>query len=104
MFVELRRTTTQSESVREIIEGFSTQGLKMKKLTTFRCYIYNGAPVVKAILKQYGSQLERLHCAGNCLNGETFNENQLSNLKILKVWRCNFFFSKAIILFSLDCS
>ncbi|CAL8079145.1 unnamed protein product [Orchesella dallaii] len=90
MFVELFEGTTQTESVREIIESFPTYGLNMEKLTTFRCYIHNGLPVMKAILKQYSSQLEQLNCFGSCLYAETFSDNQLSGLKILKVWRCNF--------------
>ncbi|CAL8079191.1 unnamed protein product [Orchesella dallaii] len=90
MFVEELGGTAHPELVREIFEGFPAEFFNMKKLTTFRCYIYNGAPVMKAILKQYGSKLERLHCFGGCLNAEMFKGNQLSDLKILKVWHCNF--------------
>ncbi|CAL8079208.1 unnamed protein product [Orchesella dallaii] len=91
MFVEELGGTAHPESITEIIEGFPTEGLNMKKLITFRCFITYGVPVMKAILKQYSSQLEQLNCFGSCLNAETFSDNQLSNLKILKVWRCNFF-------------
>ncbi|ODM94543.1 hypothetical protein Ocin01_12138 [Orchesella cincta] len=95
MFVEGLGGYAETEyihTIKDIIENFPSEGLRMENLSSFKCFLHNGAPILKAIANQYGHQLERLHCFGNCVTQDFFldYETRLTNLKILKIWRCSF--------------